>query len=124
MQLADDFGWADADWHHPAHSTDPLATPTMTALLQDGIELDSHYAFKFCSPTRSAIQSGRNPIHVNVQNYQPTVWDYVDPTRDTDSGFAGVSRNMTTVARVMKNGGYATHFAGKVQLLSRGGGGS
>ena len=70
-------------------------------------------AYKFCSPTRSAIQSGRNPIHVNVQNYQPTVWDYVDPTGDTDSGYAGISRNMTTLADIMKRGGYKTHFAGK-----------
>ena len=73
-----------------------------------------HYAYKFCSPTRSAIQSGRNPIHVNVQNYQPTVWNYVDPEGDTDSGFAGISRKMTTLANVMKRGGYKTHFAGKV----------
>ena len=69
--LVDDFGWADADWHRPAASspanTDPLATPTMTALIREGIELDQHFAFKFCSPSRSAIQSGRNPIHVNVQ---------------------------------------------------------
>ena len=32
------------------------------------MELDRNYAFKFCSPTRSAIQTGRNPIHVNVQS--------------------------------------------------------
>lgn len=89
------------------------ATPAMTSLIRAGIELDQHYAFKFCSPTRSAIQSGRHPIHVNVQNYQPTVWDYAAPTRNVDSGFAGVSRNMTTLAAVMKRGGYATHFAGK-----------
>jgi arylsulfatase I/J len=70
--LVDDFGWADADWHRPAAqspaaNTDPLATPTMNTLLREGIELDQHFAFKFCSPSRSAIQSGRNPIHVNVQ---------------------------------------------------------
>merc|ERR1719460_2466862 len=66
--LADDFGWADADWHHPTKSTDPHATPNMNSLIKQGIELNNHYSFKFCSPTRSAIQSGRNPIHVNVQN--------------------------------------------------------
>ena len=86
----------------------------MISLIKQGIELNNHYAFKFCSPTRSAIQSGRNPIHVNVQNYQPTVWDYVQPEKDTDSGYAGVPRNMTTLARVMKKAGYAIHFAGKV----------
>ena len=52
-------------------------------------------------------------IHVNVQNYQPTVWNFADPTGDTDSGSAGISRNMTTLADVMKRGGDKTHFAGK-----------
>ena len=41
--VQDDFGWADADWHHPSSgSTDPLATPNMTALIANGIELDQH----------------------------------------------------------------------------------
>ena len=37
----------------------------------------------------------------------------MDPAADTDAGFAGIARNMTTLAAVMKAGGYATHFAGK-----------
>jgi hypothetical protein len=110
--LADDFGWADADWHRPANWTE-LATPNMMWLISQGAELDQHYAFKFCSPTRSAIQSGRNPIHVNVQNYQPVQWNWQEPDKDPDSGFAGISRNMTTISSVMKGAGYATHFAGK-----------
>ena len=32
-----------------------------------GIELDRFYTFQFCSPARSAIQTGRNPIHVAWQ---------------------------------------------------------
>jgi arylsulfatase I/J len=110
--LADDFGWADADWHRPANWTE-LATPNMMWLISQGAELGQHYAFKFCSPTRSAIQSGRNPIHVNVQNYQPVQWNWQEPDKDPDSGFAGISRNMTTISSVMKDAGYATHFAGK-----------
>lgn len=111
--LADDFGWADADWHKPSTSVDPLATTNLSALIKQGIELNHHYTFKFCAPTRSAIQSGRNPIHVNVQNYQPTVWDYVRPDRDTDAGYAGIPRNMTGMASVLRSAGYETHFAGK-----------
>jgi arylsulfatase B len=33
-----------------------------------GIEMDRQYVYKYCSPTRSAIQSGRNPYHVNPLN--------------------------------------------------------
>tara|TARA_B110000208_G_scaffold61718_1_gene80170 strand:+ start:64 stop:1842 length:1779 start_codon:yes stop_codon:yes gene_type:complete len=111
--LADDYGWADADWHRDANWTEK-ATPHLSSLVANGVELDNYYSFKFCSPTRSSIQSGRNPIHVNVQNYQPVVWNYVDPSNDPDAGFAGVARNMTGMATMLKSGaGYRTHFAGK-----------
>ena len=110
--LADDFGWADADWHRPENWPE-AATPRMLDQLKRGIELDSMYAFKFCAPSRSAIQSGRNPIHVNVQNYQPTVWASDAPQRDPVSGFAGIPRNMTGMATMLRTAGYHTAFVGK-----------
>ena len=58
--LADDFGWADADWHRPAGWKE-AATPNMMREIAAGIELDNMYAFKFCAPTRSSIQSGASP---------------------------------------------------------------
>ena len=67
MHLADDFGWANAGWHRPEGYKE-VQTPHMNTLVEEGIELDHAYSYKFCSPTRSAIQSGRNPIHVNAQN--------------------------------------------------------
>ena len=70
MILSDDFGWADAGWHRPRNYAE-VSTPAMTALVKEGIELDRHYAFKYCSPSRSALQSGRHPIHVNVMNTDP-----------------------------------------------------
>ena len=48
-----------------------MQTPNMNRLVKQGVELDRHYVYKFCSPTRSAVQSGRNPIHVNVLNLGP-----------------------------------------------------
>jgi hypothetical protein len=53
--LLDDFGWADAGWHRPAGYTD-VQTPNMNSLVREGVELDRHYVFQFCSPTRSAMQ--------------------------------------------------------------------
>ena len=85
----------------------------MMELLKEGVELDNMHAFKFCAPTRSSIQSGRNPIHVNVQNYQPVVWDSADPQRDNVSGYAGIPTKMTGMSAVLKGVGYATHYAGK-----------
>ena len=48
--LADDFGWADADWHRP-DGWDEAATPNMMKELETGIELDNMYSFKV-SPGR------------------------------------------------------------------------
>jgi arylsulfatase I/J len=106
--LADDFGWANADWHRsPSHQE--KATPFLNTLVKEGVELDRMYSFKFCSPSRSAIQSGRNPIHVNVQNLDPT---YANKD-DTISGYAGIPTEMTGMGAVMQKAGYSTHFVGK-----------
>eukprot|EP01043_Picozoa_sp_COSAG02_P052341 COSAG02_NODE_5622_length_4175_cov_13.084642_2_plen_461_part_00 len=48
-------------------------------------------------------------MHVNVVNAQPTTFNLQDPV----GGFAGIPRNMTTVAQVMKRAGYSTHMIGK-----------
>lgn len=61
--LLDDFGWADAGWHRPSGYSD-VQSSNMDSLVREGVELERHYVFQFCSPTRSAMQSGRNPIHV------------------------------------------------------------
>jgi len=106
--LLDDFGWADAGWHRPPGYKD-LQTPNMDALVKEGVELDRHYVFKFCSPSRSAVQSGRNPIHVNVLNLAPTYRN----EEDLVSGYAAVPRNMTGIAEHMLRAGYETHMYGK-----------
>ena len=92
-----------------AYLVHQVQTPIIDGLVQEGIKLDRHYVHKFCSPTRCAIQSGRAPIHVNVINAAPEVSNPLDPV----AGYAGMARNMTGIAEVMKRGGYKTHFAGK-----------
>jgi len=106
--LLDDFGWADAGWHRPPHYQD-VQSVNMNALLKEGVELDRHYVFMFCSPSRSAIQSGRNPIHVNTVNTSPQLRNPHDPV----SGYSGIPRNMTTIATKMSGAGYATYMYGK-----------
>ena len=63
-------GWADVGYHNVS---DEVRTPRIDALAADGIALARHYAHKICSPSRAAIQTGRAPIHVNVQNVDPQV---------------------------------------------------
>lgn len=111
--LVDDFGWANADWHREKKYDNETATPFLSSTLKsEGLELDRHYAYKFCSPSRSAIQSGRNPIHVNVQNYQPVVWNPSNLNENTR--YAGIPKNMTCIAEVLRSkASYKTHFVGK-----------
>ena len=108
--LADDFGWANVGWHREQSSAKDVQTPNLDRLAADGIVLDRHYAHKICSPSRCAIQSGRAPIHVNVQNVLPEV---VNP-RDPVGGYQGIPLNMTAIATVLRRSGYQTHHRWQV----------
>jgi arylsulfatase I/J len=81
----------------------------MDALVKDGVELTRHYVYKMCSPSRTAFQSGRNPIHVSVVNTKET---YNNP-KDRVSGWSAMPVNMTGLGEVMLKAGYSTHYYGK-----------
>ena len=108
--LADNLGWANVGYHRPP-GVDPheYATPNIDALASSGIELDRHYTYKFCSPSRSSLLSGRLPFHVNIYNDDPAMEGQ------------GVPTNMTLISDKLSTVGYATHFIGKwhVGMASR-----
>ena len=108
MMLVDDWGWANVGYHRNP-PTPEVVTPHIDELVKQGLELDQHYVFRWCSPSRSSLISGRLPIHVNVENDAPDVYNPDDPI----SGFQGIPRNMTGIATKMKEGGYVTHQVGK-----------
>lgn len=105
--LLDDLGWEDVGFNRAAGK--PSVTPTLDSLASAGIVLDRHYVAPLCSPTRSSIQSGRAPIHVNGFNRGSLSHNLDDPI----SGFAGIPPNMTGMAAVMRQAGYSTHMVGK-----------
>ena len=106
--LADDLGWASVGYHRAAGDED-VRTPNIDALAAAGVQLDRHYAHKICSPSRCAVQSGRAPVHVNVQNVLPEAVNPDDPI----GGYQGMPLNMTGIASVLGRGGYRRHFVGK-----------
>ena len=108
FMLVDDWGWANVGYHRDPQ-TKEVVTPNIDGLVKEGLELDQHYVYKFCSPSRSCLMSGRLPIHVNDQNAAPNIYNPDDPV----SGFAGIPRKMTGLAAKLKNAGYATHQVGK-----------
>jgi arylsulfatase B len=111
MLLLDDFGFANIGIHRTA-ADDPhgeVQTPAMDALAAEGVQLNRNYLFWYCSPSRSSLQTGRNPILVNVNNDDMSL---VNP-QDPDGGYMGIPRNMTGIGHKIGAAGYETHFYGK-----------
>ena len=109
FMLVDDWGWANVGYHRDT-PTKEVVTPNFDNLVKEGLELDQHYVFKLCSPSRCSLLTGRLPIHVNDNNkINPSCHNPNDPI----SGFQGIPRNMTVIAEKLKGAGYATHQVGK-----------
>ena len=75
-------------------------TPHLLELASEGIVLNRHYVYQFCSPTRSSLMSGRLPIHVNTVNHPST-----EP--------GGVDLRMQTLPEALRTANYSCHTAGK-----------
>ena len=82
LYVVDDLGWGDVGFHRNVPTAE-VNTPTIDALVQDGIELGRHYVASSCSPSRAALISGRFPPHVNGLLQEP----WVSNPRDTVSGW-------------------------------------
>jgi len=105
--LADDYGWANIGYHNEDNWE--VDTPTMNQLVKEGVELDRFYTFNQCGPSRSALLSGRNAMHVNYKNNGAMAWNSTNKV----SGYGGVPPNMTLIGTKMKEAGYKTAYSGK-----------
>lgn len=74
----------------------------MDALANNGIKLERHYVYKYCSPTRSAFMSGRLPVHVNQNN----------ACNDALSA-SGIDLRMTILPQKFKLANWTTAMTGK-----------
>lgn len=111
--VIDDFGHNNIGYHAATNeAANEIITPTLDSLALEGLVLDNHVVFRFCSPTRSALLTGRNPIHVNVLNSDLSQANFSDPV----SGFAGIPRPMTALPEKLKIAGYETIGCGKYHV--------
>ena len=108
FMLVDDWGWANVGYHRETPTRD-ISTPNIDSLVKNGLQLDQHYVYNYCSPSRAALLSGRLPIHVNDADTSQSCYNPKDPV----SGYTGIPRNMTVIATKLKEAGYATHQVGK-----------
>ena len=55
--LADDYGFADVEYHTEmyGHSANVIHTPNLDALSAAGCRLENYYVQPVCSPTRSTV---------------------------------------------------------------------
>ena len=60
--LADDLGWSDVGFHDSV-----IKTPNIDKLASEGVILDNYYVLPLCTPTRSALMTGRYPIHTGIK---------------------------------------------------------
>ena len=115
MEQVDDYGFNNVGYHAATQpNAAEIITPSLDALAASGVILDRHYVFSFCSPSRSALHTGRNPIHVNVLNSPLSSVNLADPV----SGFAGLPRNVTALPAKLATVGYSTAQSGKCKCCS------
>ena len=65
--LADDLGWSDVGFHGSV-----IQTPNIDKLAREGVILDNYYVQPLCTPTRSALMTGRYPIHTGKEAHAMT----------------------------------------------------
>lgn len=99
--VADDLGWSDVGWHRGF-----AKTPALDRLVREGVELDRHYVQPVCTPTRTALMSGRYPGRFGPQALAP-------------SNLRAMPLGTVTLASALKSLGYRTHQCGKWHLGAR-----
>src|SRR4051794_8090824 len=95
--LADDLGYGDIG---PFGST-KNRTPNLDRMAKEGMKLTSFYAAPVCSPSRAQILTGSYAKRVSI----PQV---LSPRSKT-----GLNTNEHTIAKLLKDSGYATIAIGK-----------
>jgi len=97
--VADDLGWADVGYHGSS-----IRTPNIDRLQSRGVELDFHYVAPMCTPTRTALLTGR-------------YWSRFGNTKPSNERV--LPWDTMTLAKALKGAGYRTAISGKWHLGSK-----
>lgn len=109
--LVDDLGYMDIGANNPETFYE---TPNIDRLAAEGMRFTSGYAANpVCSPTRYSIMTGKHPSRVDATNFfAGKRAGRFEPAPLNDR----MPLSEVTLAEALKQGGYATFFAGKWHL--------
>ena len=97
--VADDLGWNDVGYHGS-----DIQTPNIDRLAREGVELNRFYVHPTCSPTRSALVTGKSPLRLG----------FLSPLSKNNR--LGLHLSEKTIADYFKQNGYQTSLIGKWHL--------
>jgi arylsulfatase A-like enzyme len=100
--LVDDMGYGDLG----CYGASDIRTPNIDRLAQEGVKLTDHYSNgPVCTPTRAAFITGRYQQRVGLE------WAIFPGQKEP-----GLPVSETSIARMLKDNGYATGIFGKWHL--------
>lgn len=102
IYLIDDLGWTDVGYRNGSG----MHSPTLDSLASSGILLDRYYTQPVCSPSRSALMTGRYPFQTGMQHF----------TTLLPGTTAAIPKSTPTLAELFQKAGYATGMLGKWHL--------
>lgn len=115
--VIDDLGWADLGCYGSRYHR----TPNLDRLAAQGMRFTYAYAAcPVCSPTRAALMTGKFPARLRVTDWIPGL-DVTPNRRLARPDFPQhLPLEETTIAEVLRDGGYATAAIGKWHLGGEG----
>lgn len=106
MILSDDMGYADLG----CYGSRDNHTPHLDRIAREGVQFNSAYsAGPMCTPTRTALLTGRYPARTTVGLIEPLT------TKKRDADY-GLTNETPSLGIYLKSAGYETRLIGKWHL--------
>jgi len=97
IMVSDDMGWTDVGYHGGR-----IKTSNIDKLAETGVQFDRFYVHPVCSPTRTALMTGRSPARFGIIHAL--------------GGSNGVPADEHFMPQTFKSAGYQTFMVGKWHL--------